>query len=184
MVAFSASAREKILEKWLLLFFLCSAAGWIWEVLLTVCTTGQWVNRGLLHGPWLPVYGMGGVLLAAALARFPGKGLSVFLLGAAIGGAVEYAAAWALETLYRQRWWDYSGSVGSIHGRVCLLSLTGFALAGWLAAWAAPAFMRWLDGRGSEGRTIFCRSVSLIFALDWAFSLVQPNMGAGISCPL
>ena len=76
MLDFRVSPREETLEDWLLLFFLFSAAGWAWEVLLTACTTGQWVNRGMLHGPWLPVYGVGGVLLAAVLGQIGGKGMA------------------------------------------------------------------------------------------------------------
>ena len=63
----SAAYRTTALENWLLRFYLFAAIGWLWEVLLTAFVTGAWVNRGLLHGPWLPVYGIGGVLLAAFL---------------------------------------------------------------------------------------------------------------------
>ena len=183
MLDFRVSPREETLEDWLLLFFLFSAAGWAWEVLLTACTTGQWVNRGMLHGPWLPVYGVGGVLLAAVLGQIGGKGAAL-RAGAAIGGGVEYGTAWALERLYRQRWWNYAGWVGSIHGRVCLASLTGFAAAGWLAAWVSPAVLEWLGKRRSNVRTVVCRSVSVVYAWDWAASLISPNGGAGVSCPL
>lgn len=184
MVYISSTRREEALENWLLLFLTFSIAGWAWEVLLTFGTTGQWVNRGLLHGPWLPVYGAGGILLAVALGNLKKTGVSVLLLSAAVGGAVEYAAAWALETLYRQRWWDYSGYAGSIHGRICLMSLTGFALAGWLTARAAPKLLLWFSQAPSGMRRLACRSMSLVFALDWAFSLIRPNAGTGISTPL
>ena len=43
----SVSRREAVLEDWLLLFYLFSVAGWVWEVLLTALATGQWVNRGI-----------------------------------------------------------------------------------------------------------------------------------------
>lgn len=177
----SISAREMILEEWLLLFFLFSAAGWLWEVLLTGCTTGHWVNRGMLHGPWLPVYGAGGVMLAAALGR-PGRGGAfALLMGAALGGGVEYAAAWVLEALYRQRWWSYDGFLGSIHGRVCLASLGGFALAGWVLARLTLGLLERLRRLRGGARTAVCRGVSLLYALDWAASLLRPNVGEGIS---
>ena len=125
----AAARRTAALEDWLLLFFTCSSAGWLWEVLLTAAATGRWVNRGLLHGPWLPVYGAGGVLLAAALGRFRRDPAAALALGALLGGGVEYATALILEQWYHRRWWDYTGWTGSIQGRVCLASLTGFALA-------------------------------------------------------
>ncbi len=42
MDRFAASSRRTAaLEEWLLLFFACSAAGWLWEVLLTAAAAGQ-----------------------------------------------------------------------------------------------------------------------------------------------
>lgn len=179
----SGSRREAALEQWLLLFFLFSAAGWIWEVLLTAVTTGQWVNRGMLHGPWLPVYGVGGALLAAAIECCR-SWWAPPLLGAGLGGLVEYGTALVLEIRFRQRWWDYSGQWGSIRGRVCLVSLAGFALAGWALVWLTPALRRRLEGLDPGLRSGLCRAVSLLFALDWTLSLLRPNAGPGITLPL
>lgn len=185
MDRFAASSRRaEALEDWLLLFFLCSAAGWLWEVLLTAATTGRWVDRGLLHGPWLPVYGAGGVLLAAVLGGLRRHPAAVLALGALLGGAVEYGTALVLERWYHRRWWDYTGWAGSIQGRVCLASLTVFALAGWLAArWGEPLLRRF--SRMSPGaRGLLCRSVGTLYALDWSLSLLFPNTGTGIAGPL
>lgn len=179
----SASRQEAALEEWLLLFFLFAAAGWIWEVLLTYLDTGRWVNRGMLHGPWLPVYGAGGVLMAALLRRLRHKWAAP-AFGALLGGAVEYATALALEIRFRQRWWDYTGRTGSLGGRVCLASLLGFALAGWALTRLTPLLERLIRRLDGGVRTAICRSVSLIFALDWARSLLWPNTGAGITGPL
>ena len=185
MNRFAASSRRTAaLEEWLLLFFACSAAGWLWEVLLTAAAAGRWVNRGLLHGPWLPVYGVGGVLLSAALRGLRRRPAAALVLGALLGGAVEYGAALILEQWYHRRWWDYTGWTGSIRGRVCLASLTGFALAGWLASrWGEPLLRRF--SRMSPGvRGLLCRGVGALYAADWALSLLYPNTGPGIAGPL
>ncbi len=179
----SVSRREAALEGWLLLFFLFSTAGWIWEVLLTVFCTGQWVNRGMLYGPWLPIYGVGGVLLAALTDRFRLRWTAP-VLGALAGGALEYGTALALEHRFQQRWWDYSGMPGSIHGRVCLASLLGFALAGGALVWLTPWLRARADGLDGGVRTALCRIISLLYALDWARALLLPNTGAGITCLL
>ncbi len=185
MNRFAASSRRTAaLEEWLLLFFACSAAGWLWEVLLTAAAAGRWVNRGLLHGPWLPVYGVGGMLLSAALRGLRRRPAAALVLGALLGGAVEYGAALILEQWYHRRWWDYTGWTGSIRGRVCLASLTGFALAGWLASrWGEPLLRRF--SRMSPGvRGLLCRGVGALYAADWALSLLYPNTGPGIAGPL
>lgn len=180
----AASRREAVVEEWLLRFFLFSAAGWLWEVLLTAWTAGRWVNRGFLHGPWLPVYGVGGVLLAALLGRRRQNTAVCLLLGALLGGLVEYGTALTLERWYRQRWWDYAGWAGSIQGRVCLASLAGFALAGWAVSRLEPVLARKFAGMSGGLRTLLCRSAALVFALDWALSLLHPNTGAGVTSPL
>ena len=46
------------------LFFLFSFLGWLWEAGIYLVTDGEFVNRGILSGPWLPIYGCGGILLA------------------------------------------------------------------------------------------------------------------------
>lgn len=46
------------------LYLAISAGGWLWEMLIYLATRRQFVNRGFLHGPWLPVYGTGAVLLS------------------------------------------------------------------------------------------------------------------------
>lgn len=183
MEKFTASARRSVLETWLLLFYAFSAAGWVWEVLFTAAATGKWVNRGLLHGPWLPIYGIGGVILALILARPELSGGRVLFIGALTGGAAEYCTAWLLEVLYRRRWWDYTGCPGNIHGRVCLASIAGFAAAGWLISRAAPVLLGKIGGVEQSARSAVCRSVSLLFAADWSVSLLQPNTGAGITFP-
>ena len=177
--------RQQALEVPLLLFFLFSAAGWAWEVALGLVTAGQAVNRGFLRGPWLPVYGVGGVLLLGLLRGLRGRPWALLPASALVGGAVEYSAALLLEGLFRRRWWDYSGWAGNLQGRVCLASMAAFALAGWLVVeWAGPALARRLAELPPGVRRICCRGVSLLFALDWAAALLLPHTGPGITFPL
>ena len=53
-------------------FFTFSFAGWLWEVFLHVYLDHALVNRGVLYGPWLPIYGFG-VLILFLLRRFAKK---------------------------------------------------------------------------------------------------------------
>ena len=53
----------------ILLFFIFSVVGWCWEVGLHLVQSGHLVNRGVLHGPWLPIYGSGGVLVLILLKK-------------------------------------------------------------------------------------------------------------------
>ena len=53
----------------LLMFFVFSVAGWLWEVMLSYVTEGSFVNRGVLHGPLLPIYGRGAILILILLKK-------------------------------------------------------------------------------------------------------------------
>ncbi|MGO5028330.1 putative ABC transporter permease [Candidatus Agathobaculum pullicola] len=64
------------------LFLVFSIAGWLWEVGLHLLLDGELVNRGTMLGPWLPIYGVGGMLSVLLLGRFIARPLAVFTLGA------------------------------------------------------------------------------------------------------
>ena len=103
----AAERRRDPLETPLLLFFILSGAGWLWEVAFVGLSTGVLVNRGFLHGPWLPVYGVGGLLFLLLPRRMEGWTLAAAC--ALAGGGLEYAVSLVLEALFHQRWWDYAG---------------------------------------------------------------------------
>ena len=70
----------------ILMFFSFSVIGWLWEVSLHLFGDGVFVNRGFFHGPWLPIYGAGGVLIVALLKRFVDKPLILFFLTMVVCG--------------------------------------------------------------------------------------------------
>lgn len=179
----AAERRRDPLETPLLLFFILSGAGWLWEVAFVGLSTGALVNRGFLHGPWLPVYGVGGLLFLLLPRRMEGWTLAAAC--ALAGGGLEYAVSLVLEALFHQRWWDYAGWPGSLNGRVCLVSAAAFGLAGWLlTGWAEPLLRRGLEELPPLWRRACCRGLCLLFAADAALSLLRPNSGAGISFPV
>lgn len=59
---------KKRLIAYLLLYnfigYTVAVGGWLWEVLIFFVTEQRFVNRGFFYGPYLPVYGVGAVLLS------------------------------------------------------------------------------------------------------------------------
>ena len=55
------------------LFFLFSILGWILETLSYLTMEGVFLNRSILLGPWIPLYGICGVLSVTMLHRFAKK---------------------------------------------------------------------------------------------------------------
>lgn len=50
-------------SQWLLFFYIYCFFGWVWECCYVSARKGKWVNRGFLHGPALPIYGSGAMVI-------------------------------------------------------------------------------------------------------------------------
>lgn len=174
-------AQTKVLN-YILFFFVCAFIGWVWEVILTFIQTGNFVNRGVLHGPWLPIYGFGGVgilLLVGHLRKYPPL---VFLTSALFCGVMEYLTGWYLETVKHLKWWDYSDIPLNLHGRVCLLSVLCFGLCGLFVIYAIyPRFHDVFAKLKPQPKQILCSILVAIFLVDFVYSIDHPNTGQGIT---
>ncbi|MDO5402314.1 MAG: DUF975 family protein [Eubacteriales bacterium] len=165
-----------------LLFFTFAVIGWTWEVLLHIVQYGSYVNRGMLHGPWLPIYGAGGVMILTVLSRFRKKPLQEFIWAIVLCGVVEYATSYVSELIHGIRWWDYQGFFLNINGRICAEGLLVFGIGGIVIVYVVAPL---LDNqfRKIRHRIIvpLCIGLIIIFAADMVYSSKVPNTGAGIT---
>ena len=106
--------------QWLLFFFLYCFLGWVWESCYVSAKQQQWVNRGFLHGPMLPIYGFGAVIILWATLPARQSLPLIFLLGMLAATALEYATGAAMEALFKVRYWDYSRQPFNLNGHICL----------------------------------------------------------------
>ena len=165
-----------------LLFFLFSIIGWCWEVVLHLLSEGTFVNRGVLHGPWLPIYGTGGVLVLLTLYKLRDKPWLEFWATVAVCGVVEYFTAYYLETVYDRRWWDYAGYFLNLHGRICAEGLLVFGLGGMAVVYGvAPLFDNLLHKVRRSVLIGLCAALIALFCVDQAYSHFHPNEGEGIT---
>lgn len=126
---------------WYFLFF--SIIGLGIETLFCYFTTGVWESRkGLLYGPFCPVYGVGASLLILALSRFRKNGFKLFLYGAILGNVIEYLLSFFLEALYGTRFWDYTYLSYNLNGRICILYSIFWGI---LALFLIKLIKPWLD---------------------------------------
>ena len=167
----------------ILIFFIFAFVGWMWEVALHLLNDGVFVNRGIMHGPWLPIYGTGGVLVLIILNKFRDKPLLEFISIIIVCGIVEYFTSYYLEIAHNgEKWWDYSGYFLNLNGRICAEGLLVFGLGGMAAVYAiAPA----LDNLIKRINTKLVITISIIlvtaFTIDNIYSSKHPNMGDGIT---
>ena len=167
----------------ILLFFTFSFIGWLWEVSLHLITRGEFVNRGVLHGPWLPIYGAGGILILVVLNKLRKRPVAEFVSAVILCGAVEYFTAWFLEATHDgMKWWDYSGYFLNLHGRICAEGLLVFGFGGLAIVYVLAPLLDNLFRRLPFKVVIpVCVLLAGMFLTDMARSKKYPNTGEGIT---
>lgn len=175
----------KSITQYIFFFFLGAFLGYLWEVLLFYVQDGTFCNRGFLYGPWLPVYGVGAVLMLLILRRFQKHPVKVFFLAALLGSFVELFIGWFLAQVFHLRYWDYHGYPLQLGGYICLYSALGFGIAGvlWVCVCARIASHLWRKMPVSLQR-IFLTLLILAFLFDCAAALIFPNAGHNITFSL
>lgn len=167
----------------ILIFFCFAIVGWIWEVSLHLLSDGVFVNRGALHGPWLPIYGTGGAMVLVLLYRARKRPQMEFVLTVVLCGIVEYFTGLYLELANGGvRWWDYGGYFLNLHGRVCAEGLLVFGLGGMAAVYAVGPALDNLFRKMKRGVIVgVCAVLLILFGVDQAYTKVHPNTGEGIT---
>lgn len=121
------------------LFFIGAVAGWILELLFRRVRHGKWINPGFLKGPYLPIYGLG-VVIMFLICRVDFSWIQIVALqhivrilfmGIAMT-LIEYIGGIIFIKGMKIKLWDYSGQWGNIQGIICPL----FSLI-WTAVGAA-----------------------------------------------
>lgn len=105
-----------------LYFIIYAFLGWCAEVAVTAVKQRRFVNRGVMNGPIVPLYGLMATL-AGVFLEPEENNLLVFVLGAVIlCAAIEVVAGVILERQFGRRWWDYSDRPMNLKGYICLES--------------------------------------------------------------
>lgn len=112
--------------QWIAFLILYSFLGWIWECCYVSVRQKKWVNRGFLHGPLLPIYGSGAVIVLFAALPFKGNVIAVYIAGMISATILEYCTGAAMEALFKVRYWDYSNNKFNLNGHICLFCSLGW----------------------------------------------------------
>lgn len=152
---------KKAIEKYFLYFIMYAMIGWIYEVFLEVVVY-RWgfSNRGVLFGPWLPVYGIGALIFVISLRKlkerkiYAGKinitPVLVFLGIVIIATVIELIASYIME-LTRGGWmWDYDRFVFNFQGRIALNPSIRFGIGGMIFMYILQPLFEKMTGRLSD----------------------------------
>lgn len=164
------------------LFFIFAMFGWVWELFFYYVQQGKIINRGVLHGPWLPIYGVGGLIVLIFLFVLRRRPVLHLIATVVLCGVVEYFGGWALEMIFDKKWWDYSGYFFNIDGRVCAEGLFVFGAAGMAFIYVLAPLLDNMIRKARQKILIPVEAVLLVFfIIDVIYSAFVPNTGDGIT---
>ena len=165
-----------------LLFFCFSFIGWVYESLLSLVYVGHLVNKGTLYGPWIPIYGAGGVAVLLFLKPIRERPVLTFFASMGLCGIIEYASATAIYDASGLAYWSYQGYFFNIQGRVCLEGLLVFGMGCTaIIYFLAPLLDTWLNRVPISVRHWILAVLVTAFLADAGFTAWHPRIGFGLT---
>lgn len=170
-------------SEYFLYFFAYSVIGWCYEVFLeTVVYRWGFSNRGVLFGPYCPVYGFGMLLFIFTVYRLiKDKPLKtrLFMIPAVIVGCALVATAVELLTSYiceffmgSWPWQTYADYKINFQARIALSPSIRFGLGGALFLYLVqPLFSRAMERLGSRRLPVFA-VLAAVMAADLAVTVM------------
>ena len=174
MTSISATERNLIrtdLVYYLFAFFLSGClVGWIYEEIFYWITEGMLRKRGILYGPWLPIYGFGTLVIFAMKPMKKHPVLLLFLC-ALVSGIVDYIIGYISIQCFGLRLWDYRELFWNIDGIICLRSIIRFALMGLVFLYLLePVAERVIQRLPAKTVRSVCRVLLVVFLADCVLS--------------
>lgn len=161
-----------MLAKYVILFFIYSIFGWLFENICQLIEQHKVSNRGFLIGPYCPIYGTGALLIHILLKRYVSDIVVLFIMSIIVCSILEYITSYIMEKTFNARWWDYSDKKFNINGRICLEASIPFGLLGTISLYFINPFIFYLlDKVPNNILTIIAIILSFIIALDFSISL-------------
>lgn len=151
---------------WYVIIF--SVIGLVIETIFCYITTGVIESRkGLVWGPFCPVYGVGAAVLILVLNRYKNSYFTLFIYGSILGNVIEYLLSYVLEAMYGTRFWDYAFIAGNLNGRICMTySIFWGILAVGLIKFVKPVIDNSIDRIPKSKRKIINSIIVILFIID------------------
>ena len=159
------------LTQWLAFFIIYCFIGWCWESSFVSVKKKKWVNRGFMHGPLLPIYGSGAVLILFVSLPFKAHPVAVYFAGMIAATILEYVTGVLMEALFKVRYWDYSNQKFNFQGHICLTSSLAwgfFSIA--MVYWVHKPFEKFVLSIPEAVLSPIVHVVMMLAAADFALS--------------
>ena len=159
------------------LFFAFSIFGWILESFVHLIRDGIFLNRGFLLGPWIPLYGVCGLILLIVVQKFVHRPIPAFITMMVIYSGIEYLLNWFLEYEWDIVQTDYTGYLLNLNGKTFMGGAIFFAMLG-------CAFLYYLAPRWDDlfhelpeyAQILLCILLCTLFVTDALYALTHPEL--------
>lgn len=181
---------KKLIEKispYIIYFMLYSMIGWIYEVFLEVVVY-RWgfSNRGVLFGPWLPVYGTGALIfiflvypiikekpLKKKLIMIP----IIFTLCMLSATLLELLTSYICEFISGAwPWQTYKDYKYNFQARIALSPSIRFGLGGIIFLYILQPLFEKLTLKLDKKKTIFATVIFLVLLIDTIITIISKNI--------
>ncbi len=164
----------------LLLFFIFySIIGWIYEELLFIIEDNVLCNRGVLFGPWLPIYGFGGLVIIEIFYRFKDKKVKIgklnirpillFIESVVFATLVELISTYIMDFTGGnfKSLWDYSDRLLNFQGRIALIPDLKFGIVALVGIYLIqPLLVKFVTMKDQKKVNIIFIILSILFFAD------------------
>lgn len=117
------------------IFAICSIIGYFVEVGYVFLVVGRLVNRGILYGPYCPIYGFGGVILYLLFYNLKRDKKYIpyaFFVASVVLGTFELLCGLGFKYILNIEMWNYSGKFLEILNYTTVPILIGWGILGTL----------------------------------------------------
>ena len=158
--------------QWLLIFYSYCFLGWCFETTVVSAQQKRFVNRGFVRGPMLPLYGTGAVLLLFVALPLQKQPVVLFFAGMVTATVLEYCVGWAMEAIFKVKYWDYSSHRFQYKGRICLQSSIAWGvLTLLLVHFIHPPIADVLALLPPLAGGVLATAISVVFAADVGYAV-------------
>ena len=162
--------KEKVTIHQLFWYFLIfSVLGLIIETVYCYITSGTFESRkGLIWGPFCPVYGVCGAFLIFVLYKLNYKSIvGLFAAGFVFGSIAEYLLSYGLEAVYGMRFWNYEYLSFNLNGRISLIfSIYWGVLSVLLVKFVKPLIDKMINKIKPHTRNIIELGIFIFLCID------------------
>lgn len=129
-------------------------------------------RRGVLYGPFSPIYGFGAAIMVVTLCKIERPLWKTFLIASLAGGIIEYGLSFLQEKFVGTVSWDYSNQLLNLNGRTTIPFMLFWGLLGISFVYLIyPTLSKWIEKIPDKFGKRIVLILFILFTLDFTISM-------------